>query len=201
MSLEQNRTKLKEEQGLLFDDLYDEFEAARSPGESHARDGRKQLETPGEQHCLVTETCLRRLDDRRRGSPAPHGLGGSTSGFPDSPPGDRSPVLVGGLQTVLTPCPMRNPGMNGSGSTFCRSIGHLLPSGTAWGWYSAWTGRRSCSHSTKPMIWFLWSRDRPDRKVLITRGMWNGAATGSGAYQLIVPGTKEVGGYHVQRIS
>ena len=43
--------------------------------------------------------------------------------------------------------------------------------------------------------------DQGAKKVLITRGMWNGAATGPGAYQLIVPGKKEVGGYHVQRIS
>ena len=50
------------------------------------------------------------------------------------------------------------------------------------------------------LVYFGRGTDRTD-KIPITRGMWNGAATGSGAYQLIVPGTKEVGGYHVQRIS
>ena len=50
------------------------------------------------------------------------------------------------------------------------------------------------------LVYFGRGTDRA-KKVLITRGMWNGAATGAGAYQLIVPGKKEVGGYHVQRIS
>ena len=127
-----------------------------------------------------------------------------TSGFPDSPPGDRSPVLVGGLQTVLTALPDAE-----SRYEWLRQ--HILPLNRAFA--SQWDRvglvfgmdgpakhvhaqrrRRSCV--------LFGQRNRPERqKILITRGMWNGAATGSGAYQLIVPGTKEVGGYHVQRIS
>ena len=97
---------------------------------------------------------------------------------------------------------MRNPGIE-----WLRQ--HILPLNRAFA--SQWDrvglvfgmdGPASSSRSTKPMTWCT-SAEEPTgaKKILITRGMWNGAATGSGAYQLIVPGTKEVGGYHVQRIS
>ncbi len=50
------------------------------------------------------------------------------------------------------------------------------------------------------LVYFGRSRDR-NKKVRITLGMWNGAATGEGAYRLLVPGTKDVGGYYVSHIS
>jgi hypothetical protein len=51
------------------------------------------------------------------------------------------------------------------------------------------------------LVYFGRSRDR-SKKVRITLGMWNGAATGEGAYRLVTAGRKkEVGGYHVSHIS
>jgi hypothetical protein len=37
--------------------------------------------------------------------------------------------------------------------------------------------------------------------IMITRGIWNGAATGTGAYKLIAEEVRELGGYYVQRVS
>ena len=50
------------------------------------------------------------------------------------------------------------------------------------------------------LIYFGRARER-DQKVKLTLGIWNGAATGSGTYQLVVSEKKEVGGYHVRRVS
>jgi hypothetical protein len=35
----------------------------------------------------------------------------------------------------------------------------------------------------------------------MTRAIWNGGATGNGVYKLIVEGTREIGGFHVVRVS
>ena len=129
-------------------------------------------------------------------------VGWLISGFPDSPPGDRSPVLVGGLQTVLSALPDAD-----SRYEWLRQ--HILPLNRAFA--SQWDrvglvfgmdgpAKLFALNEADDLVLFGRGTDRTDR-ILITRGMWNGAATGPGAYQLIVPGTKEVGGYHVQRIS
>jgi hypothetical protein len=129
-------------------------------------------------------------------------LGWLKTGFPDAPPGDRSLVLVGGLQTVLT----RLPDVD-SGYQWLRQ--HILPLSRAfaskWGRVGLVFGMDGPAglfslNEADDLVYFGRGTDR-SKKVLITRGMWNGAATGPGAYQLIVPGKKEVGGYHVQRIS
>ena len=129
-------------------------------------------------------------------------LGWLTTEFPDSPPGDRSPVLVGGLQTVLVTLPDVD-------SRYQWLRQHILPLNRAfaarWGRIGLVFGMDGPAsmfalNEADDLVCFGRGTDR-SKKVLITRGMWNGAATGSGAYQLIVPGTKEVGGYHVQRIS
>ena len=129
-------------------------------------------------------------------------VGWLKSGFPDSPPGDRSPVLVGGLQTVLTALPDAE-----SRYEWLRQ--HILPLNRAFA--SQWDrvglvfgmdgpAGMFTFNNADDLVYFGKGTDLA-KKIPITRALWNGAATGSGAYQLIVPGTKEVGGYHVQRIS
>ncbi len=129
-------------------------------------------------------------------------LGWLKTGFPDTPPGDRSLVLVGGLQTVLTTLPDVD-------SRYQWLRQHILPLNRAFA--SRWGGvglifgmdgptAMFALNEADDLVYFGRGTDRA-KKILITRGMWNGAATGSGAFQLIVPEKKEVGGYHVQRIS
>ena len=129
-------------------------------------------------------------------------LGWLKTGFPEGPPGDRSPVLVGGLQTVLTTLPDAE-------ARYQWLRQHILPFNRAfasqWGRVGLVFGMDGPTgmftfNNADDFVYFGRGTDLA-KKVIITRGMWNGAATGSGAYQLIVPGTKEVGGYHVQRIS
>lgn len=122
--------------------------------------------------------------------------------FPASPPGDRRTVLVWGLQTVLTT-------LLNADSRYRWLRQNILPLNRAVA--SQWDrvalvfgmdgpGKLFTLNEADDLVYFGRGTDPAD-KIPITRGIWNGAATGSGAYQLIVPGTKEVGGYHVQRIS
>jgi hypothetical protein len=129
-------------------------------------------------------------------------LGWLNTAFPASPHGDRRTVLVWGLQTVLTTVP-------GVDSRYQWLRLNILPLVRAFA--AQWDrvalvfgmdgpGKLFTLNEADDLVYFGRGTARADR-ILITRGIWNGAATGSGAYQLIVPGTREVGGYHVQRIS
>lgn len=129
-------------------------------------------------------------------------LGWLASGFPASPPGGRRTVLVGGLQTALAVLPDAD-------SQYQWLRQHVLPLNRAFA--AQWDrvglvfgmdgpGSMFTVNEADDLVHFGRGSDR-GKMVLISRGIWNGAATGSGAYQLIVPGSKQVGGYHVQRIS
>lgn len=129
-------------------------------------------------------------------------LGWLAAGFPASPPGGRRTVLVGGLQTALAVLPDAD-------SQYQWLRQHVLPLNRAFA--AQWDrvglvfgmdgpGSMFTLNEADDLVHFGRGSDR-SKMVLISRGIWNGAATGSGAYQLIVPGTKQVGGYHVQRIS
>jgi hypothetical protein len=129
-------------------------------------------------------------------------LGWLKTGFPDAPPGDRSLVLVGGLQTVLTTLPDVD-------SRYQWLRQHILSLSRAfasrWGRVGLVFGMDGPAalfslDDANDLVYFGKGSDLK-KKLRITMAMWNGAATGTGAYQLIVPGKKEVGGYHVQRIS
>jgi hypothetical protein len=50
------------------------------------------------------------------------------------------------------------------------------------------------------LVYFGRGRDR-SKKVKLSLAMWNGAASGAGAYQVLVDGTREVGGYYVRWLS
>ena len=129
-------------------------------------------------------------------------LGWFKFGFPESPPGDRSTVLVGGLQTVLNTLP----------DPACRYDWlrrHVLPLNRACADHWGNVGLVFCMDGPASMFTFNNADDLVyfgkgtdlAKKIPITRALWNGAATGTGVYRLTVPGTNEAGGYHVQRIS
>ena len=129
-------------------------------------------------------------------------LGWLANDFPDAPPGDRQTVLVGGLQTVLEALSEAEaqyrwlrenvlPLVQGCGDRWER-VGLVFGMDGPGGLFRF--------NEADELVYFGRGSDRLSL-VAITRAIWNGAATGSGAYQLIVPGESEVGGYHVQRVS
>jgi len=129
-------------------------------------------------------------------------LGWLTTGFPDSPPGDRNPILVGGLQTALTVLPTANvrlkwlqqhifPLAKGVGNHWAR-VGIVFAMDGP--------GKLFPLNDSDDLVYFGRGSDRTE-KVAITLGMWAGAAIGEGTYQILLPGTKEVGGYHVIKVS
>jgi hypothetical protein len=129
-------------------------------------------------------------------------LGWLKLGFPDSPPGDRSLILVGGLQTVLSALP-------DSSSRYDWLRQHVLPLNRAcagrWGRVGLVFGMDGPAsmftfNNADDLVYFGKGTDLA-KKIPITRALWNGAAFGTGAFRLIVPGTSEVGGYHVQHLS
>ena len=124
-------------------------------------------------------------------------------GFPDDTPGGGGTVLIGGLQTVL-----ETAGSAEEAYGWLRTnIMPLLRAAQAhWpvvGFVFGMTGPRSLFHLNEgdDLVYFGRSNDR-SKNTRITLGIWNGAATGEGAYRLVTTGSKrEVGGYHVSRIS
>jgi hypothetical protein len=50
------------------------------------------------------------------------------------------------------------------------------------------------------LVYFGKGTDR-ETKICLTRAIWNGAATGSGTFKLLAEETKEIGGFHVLRVS
>jgi hypothetical protein len=122
--------------------------------------------------------------------------------FPESPPGDRKTILVGGLQTVLYT-------LSDPSSRYDWLRRHVLPlnrdCASHWGSVGLVFGMDGPAsmftlNNADDLVYFGKGTDLT-KKIAITRALWNGAATGTGAYRLIVPGTNEAGGYHVQRIS
>jgi hypothetical protein len=128
-------------------------------------------------------------------------LAWTRSGFPESPPGDRATILVGGLQTVLD-------SIHEPESSYAWLRDNVLPLVQACG--DHWDrvglifgmdgpGRMFTLNEADDLVYFGKGTDR-DRKIKITRAIWNGAATGNGAYKLL-DSAREVGGFHVQRVS
>ena len=124
-------------------------------------------------------------------------------GFPYDPPDGGSTVLIGGLQTVL-----ETVGSTGEAYEWLRAnVMPLLRAAQAhWpcvGVVFGMAGPRNLFHLNEgdDLVYFGRSRDR-SKNMRITLGIWNGAATGEGAYRLMTTGPKkEVGGYHVNHIS
>jgi hypothetical protein len=123
-------------------------------------------------------------------------------GFPASPPGDRQMVLVGGLQTALAV-------FSDIASAYEWLRQQVLPLvrsfqynwdrvGLVFGMDGP--GKLFTTSPADDLVYFGKGKETA-KKISLTLGIWNGAAMGGGVFQLPVPGTKEVGGYHVQRVS
>ena len=123
-------------------------------------------------------------------------------GFPESPPDDRQTVLVGGLQTVLGAF-----GQVDAAYGWLRQ--NLLPLVRAF--QAHWDrvelvfgmdgpAKLFACNEADDLVYFGKGNDKA-AKIRLTLGIWNGAATGNGVYQLPVPGSKEIGGYYVERVS
>ena len=125
-----------------------------------------------------------------------------TDGFPSSPPGDRQTILVGGLQTVLEAMPDPETAyswLRANVLRLCQECGdHWERVGLVFGMDGP--GRLFTHNESDELVYFGRGTNR-SKLVVLSRGIWNGAATGNGAYKLMVEDTKEVGGYHVQRVS
>src|SRR5262249_14409866 len=122
-------------------------------------------------------------------------------GFPESPPGGGKTVLVGGLQTVLEVMP-------DAGTSYEWLRKRILPLCRLWGnhWENVGLGfgmdgpgKRFNLDEADDVVYF--GRGDQDARLCLTRAIWNGAATGSGVFKLMVDGTKDIGGFHVIRIS
>jgi hypothetical protein len=129
-------------------------------------------------------------------------LGWLKTGFPTESPGHRKTVLVGGLPTVLTLLPTpesRFHWLQQNILPLARGIGNHW---AAVGLIFAMEGPASLFtlNEADDLVYFGRGPERSD-KVAITQAMWAGAATGTGTFQLIVPGTKTVGGYYVDKVS
>lgn len=132
-------------------------------------------------------------------------VGWVTTAFPDAVPGGHRTVLVGGLQTAVET--MMQTQTPDAVAAWLRE--HALAAVRAW--KSHWPGVGLVFVMDGPVSLFEFSegdeivyfgrgKDRA-KKVKLSLAIWNGAASGSGAYQLVVPGTKEVGGYFVRWLS
>jgi len=131
-------------------------------------------------------------------------LGWTKHGFPESPPGGRSTVLVGGLQTVLESFPHQ---ANDAAFTWLRlNIKPLIRAFQShWGNVGlvfAMDGpdKLFTFNEADEIVYFGRAKDRSEQ-LKLTLGTLNGAATGEGAFRLLVPETKELGGYHVKHLS
>ena len=129
-------------------------------------------------------------------------LGWLQHGFPAATPGDAQTVLVGGLQTVLDVLPDPNTQygwLRQNILPLVQAFGHKWQRvGLVFGMDGP--GRLFSLKESDDLVYFGRGSDW-DKKVKLSLAIWNGAATGSGACQLIVEETKAIGGYHVQRVS
>ena len=129
-------------------------------------------------------------------------LGWVRDGFPESPPDDRSTVLVGGLQTVLATASSPDVAYQWLRQNILPLVRAFQSQWDQVGLVFGMDGpdRLFELNVADDLVYFGRDKDRL-RNVKLSLGIWNGAATGDGAYELVIPGSKEVGGYHVQRVS
>lgn len=138
-------------------------------------------------------------------------IGWLKGGFPDSPPGSTPDapartVLVGGLQTVVETM-MQNQPPDAVVEWLRANILAVVRT-----WKTHWPnvglvfvmdgpGTLFDFNEGDELVYFGRGRERA-KKVKLSLAIWNGAASGAGAYQLVAekqgpPATKEVGGYYV----
>jgi hypothetical protein len=123
-------------------------------------------------------------------------------GLPESPPVSGHTVLVGGLQTAMEV-------ISEPAAAYAWLRENILPLCQMWSNHWAGVGlvfgmdgpgRLFQLNEADELVYFGKGPDR-DNKVCLTRAIWNGAATGNGVFKLIAESTKEIGGFHVVRVS
>ena len=132
-------------------------------------------------------------------------IGWLRGGFPDTTPGGERAVLVGGLQTAVET--MMQTSTPDTVSEWLRQ--NALAAVRAWkshwpdvGLVFVMDGPATLFEFNEgdEIVYFGRGRDRA-KKVRLSQAIWNGAASGAGAYQLLVEGSREVGGYFVRWLS
>lgn len=132
-------------------------------------------------------------------------IGWLNTGFPENVPGGGRTVLVGGLQAAVET--MMQAQTPEAVSDWLR--GHALAAVRAW--KSHWPnvglvfvmdgpGTLFEFNEGDEIVYFGRGRDRA-QKVKLSLAIWNGAASGTGAYQVLVESGGEVGGYFVKWLS
>ena len=132
-------------------------------------------------------------------------LGWLKNGFPEQTPGGARTVLVGGLQTAVET--MMQTQLPDAVSDWLRA--NALAAVRAW--KSHWPdvglvfvmdgpGTLFEFNEGDEIVYFGRGKDRA-KKVKLSLAIWNGAASGAGAYQLLVEKSREVGGYFVRWLS
>ena len=134
-------------------------------------------------------------------------IGWLRSGFPELTPNGERTVLVGGLQTAVeVMMQTRTPDQV---SEWLRN--NALAVVRAWkshwpnaGLVFVMDGPESLFEFNEgdEIVYFGRGKDR-SKKVKLSQAIWNGAASGAGAYQLPVPDStkREIGGYYVRWLS
>lgn len=132
-------------------------------------------------------------------------LGWLNSGFPENPPGNERTVLVGGLQTAIETMMQTL-----TGEEICEWLrANVLA--TVRAWKSQWPDVGLVFVMDGPIsmfefnegdeiVYFGRGRER-SKKIKLSWAIWNGAASGAGAYQLLVEKSRDVGGYFVRWLS
>lgn len=123
-------------------------------------------------------------------------------GMPDVPPGGGKTVLVGGLQTVLDVLgsPEESYGwLRTNVLPLCRMwCNHWAGVGLVFGMDGP--AKQFHLNEADDLVYFGKGADI-ESKLCLTRAIWNGAASGQGVFKLMQEGSKEIEGFHVQRIS
>jgi hypothetical protein len=132
-------------------------------------------------------------------------LGWLRTGFPEDPPANKRTVLVGGLQTAVETMMQTMPT-----EAVCDWLrANVLATVRAWkshwpdvGLIFVMDGPASLLEFNEgdEIVYFGRGRDR-SKKVKLSLAIWNGAASGAGAYQLLVEKSRDVGGYFVRWLS
>jgi hypothetical protein len=124
------------------------------------------------------------------------------SGFPEDTPAGANTVLVGGLQTVLNVMPDAEASyawLRTNILPLCRKwTNHWPRVGLVFGMDGP--GRRFDLNEADDLVYFGREPER-NNKVCLTRAIWNGAATGTGVFKLMQEGSREIGGFHVVKVS
>ncbi len=132
-------------------------------------------------------------------------IGWLKTGFPENTPDGKRTVLVGGLQTVVetmiqtTPLEQVESWVRANAQAAVRVAQHHW-SEVGIVFVMDGPGTLFEFNEGDEIVYFGRGRDRA-KKARLSLGLWNGASSGKGAYQVLVESTCEVGGYFVEWLS